>query len=270
MTTASGESSSASSIAASPSSAVPTTASSGWRSIRGESAPGKARRRPRGELGSCLPHRPPSWIRKLALLAVSVQPPRRKVAVIGAALDLGAGRRGVDMGPSAIRYAGLDSRLAELGLRVRRPGKRRDRGAGGGRGRGRARPVPAPDQGHVRAHCAARRRRRRATGYVPLVLGGDHSVAWARSSGLARGARAGRCDLDRRARRPEQPGDEPERQRPRDGARGGARPRRRPLPGGRLGPAGGRRRDGSRSSASARWTRASGSCWASSTRASSR
>ena len=29
------------------------------------------------------------------------------VAVIGAALDLGAGRRGVDMGPSAIRYAGL-------------------------------------------------------------------------------------------------------------------------------------------------------------------
>src|SRR5436190_2848227 len=31
----------------------------------------------------------------------------KPVAVIGAALDLGAGRRGVDMGPSAIRYAGL-------------------------------------------------------------------------------------------------------------------------------------------------------------------
>jgi arginase len=32
----------------------------------------------------------------------------REVAVIGAPLDLGAGRRGVDMGPSAIRYAGLE------------------------------------------------------------------------------------------------------------------------------------------------------------------
>ena len=42
------------------------------------------------------------------------QPP---VAVIGAGLDLGAGRRGVDMGPSAIRYAGLDERITELGRR---------------------------------------------------------------------------------------------------------------------------------------------------------
>ena len=41
--------------------------------------------------------------------------PAAKVAIIGAALDLGAGRRGVDMGPSAIRYAGLERRLAELG-----------------------------------------------------------------------------------------------------------------------------------------------------------
>ena len=40
---------------------------------------------------------------------------RSAVAVIGAALDLGAGRRGVDMGPSAIRYAGLDARIEELG-----------------------------------------------------------------------------------------------------------------------------------------------------------
>ena len=39
-----------------------------------------------------------------------------KAAIIGAALDLGAGRRGVDMGPSAIRYAGLEDRLQELGI----------------------------------------------------------------------------------------------------------------------------------------------------------
>ena len=45
-------------------------------------------------------------------------PESRPVAVIGAGLDLGAGRRGVDMGPSAIRYAGLSARLAEIGCEV--------------------------------------------------------------------------------------------------------------------------------------------------------
>jgi arginase len=40
------------------------------------------------------------------------------IAVIGAPLDLGAGRRGVDMGPSAVRVANLDARLAELGYQV--------------------------------------------------------------------------------------------------------------------------------------------------------
>ena len=37
------------------------------------------------------------------------------MALIGAGLDLGAGRRGVDMGPSAIRYAGLQERIESLG-----------------------------------------------------------------------------------------------------------------------------------------------------------
>jgi arginase len=45
-----------------------------------------------------------------------VNRPPVSVAVIGAGLDLGAGRRGVDMGPSAIRYAGLAGRLRELGV----------------------------------------------------------------------------------------------------------------------------------------------------------
>ena len=40
------------------------------------------------------------------------------MALIGASLDLGAGRRGVDMGPSAIRYAGLAGRIERLGRRV--------------------------------------------------------------------------------------------------------------------------------------------------------
>jgi arginase len=44
---------------------------------------------------------------------------RRNIGVIGVPIDLGAGRRGVDMGPSAIRIADLEKRLEELGTRSR-------------------------------------------------------------------------------------------------------------------------------------------------------
>ena len=43
---------------------------------------------------------------------------KRKVTIIGVLMDLGADRRGVDMGPSAIRVAGLNERLAGLGYEV--------------------------------------------------------------------------------------------------------------------------------------------------------
>ena len=43
---------------------------------------------------------------------------RRPVHIIGVPLDLGQGRRGVDMGPSALRIAGLDQRIAALGHAV--------------------------------------------------------------------------------------------------------------------------------------------------------
>src|SRR5213078_4517228 len=43
---------------------------------------------------------------------------RRNIGVIGVPIDLGAGRRGVDMGPSAIRIADLEKRLEELGHKV--------------------------------------------------------------------------------------------------------------------------------------------------------
>src|SRR6201988_4674767 len=39
----------------------------------------------------------------------------KKIRVIGVPLDLGQSRRGVDMGPSAVRVAGLEKRLEELG-----------------------------------------------------------------------------------------------------------------------------------------------------------
>src|SRR5438132_48956 len=42
--------------------------------------------------------------------------PRRPVSIVGVPLDLGAGRRGTDMGPSAVRLAGLHEALARAGF----------------------------------------------------------------------------------------------------------------------------------------------------------
>jgi arginase len=113
----------------------------------------------------------------------------RRIRIIGAELDLGQDRRGVDMGPSAMRYAGLQARLEALGFAVRDEGN-----------------IVAPDmaalaQGDPRAkylseilrynvrmadavEAAAR------AGEFPLVLGGDHSLAIGVLGGLARAAGA--------------------------------------------------------------------------------
>jgi arginase len=107
------------------------------------------------------------------------------VAVIGAALDLGQGRRGVDMGPSAIRYAGLASRLSALGYEVLDHGN-----------------VPAPvvESVELRDHEARYLPEVKATceriallvddavrgGAIPLVLGGDHSVGLGTLGGMWR------------------------------------------------------------------------------------
>src|SRR2546430_14607300 len=135
-----------------------------------------ARRSRLGELGSCLPHRPPPWIRKLALFVVSSQPLRRKVAVIGANLDLGAGRRGVDMGPSAIRYAGLASRLDELGYGYVDLGNVETAVAEATEsGDEQARFLPQIKETSQRIAQLVSHTVR--DGFVPVVLGGDHSVA---------------------------------------------------------------------------------------------
>jgi len=106
------------------------------------------------------------------------------VAIIGAELDLGAGRRGVDMGPSAIRYAGLGERLAALGIASEDWGNvytpLRETTAPGN-----------PDArflDQIRETCeriSERVRTAAEAGFVPLVLGGDHSVALGTLGGLA-------------------------------------------------------------------------------------
>ena len=118
--------------------------------------------------------------------------PDRRVQLIGVPLDLGGGRRGVDMGPSALRIADLGPRIADLGYPVTDAGDIR---------------VPAPetrDPGDAskrymdeiarvcRRLCRAGAKVLRDEA-IPVVLGGDHSVA-------AGSVSASAMDADRRGR----------------------------------------------------------------------
>ncbi|HTR37778.1 MAG TPA: arginase [Bryobacteraceae bacterium] len=110
--------------------------------------------------------------------------PQHNIAILGAPLDLGAGRRGVDMGPSAIRVANLNGRLSELGYQVEDLGNV---------------PVIQPEshpEGHPRAkylpqitdtctRLAELVEKVIGSGGFPLVLGGDHSVAVGTVSGVS-------------------------------------------------------------------------------------
>ncbi len=108
----------------------------------------------------------------------------RKLAIVGAGLDLGAGRRGVDMGPSAIRYAGIDDRLRELGY---------DCADWGNVETAIPEAAPAGDPkarflDEIKAACervANRVAHAIREGRKPIVLGGDHSVAIGTLGGLA-------------------------------------------------------------------------------------
>jgi arginase len=120
------------------------------------------------------------------------------IEIIGVPMDLGGNRRGVDMGPSGIRYGGLVAKLSDVGFRVRDRGNIR---------------VADPDEGLAthgykkydgeraarvpRAHNVVeiiRACEELATvvadiaraGNIPLVLGGDHSMAMGTLAGLAR------------------------------------------------------------------------------------
>jgi arginase len=108
----------------------------------------------------------------------------RKIRVIGVPLDLGQSRRGVDMGPSAVRVAGLEMRLEELGHVVEDGGNVA---------------VAIPEQKsagdphakylkEITATCTKEAElvvKTLEAGIVPLVLGGDHSVGAGTVSGVA-------------------------------------------------------------------------------------
>ncbi len=114
---------------------------------------------------------------------------RDRIDIIGVPMDLGAGRRGVDMGPSAVRIAGLAEQMCDLGKRVRDLGDVI---------------VPIPEvleAGNGGAHylneiaivCAEiyeAVRHSHEDGRMPIVVGGDHSLAIGSVAGTAAAARA--------------------------------------------------------------------------------
>jgi arginase len=115
-----------------------------------------------------------------------------EIRVIGVPMDLGADRRGVDMGPSAIRYAGLDAVLEEIGhdcvdvgdLYVPRPETTSPDGS-----EPRAKYLTETEEVclDVRAEVADALE----AGAFPLVLGGDHSIAIGSMGGSASAGETG-------------------------------------------------------------------------------
>jgi arginase len=125
----------------------------------------------------------------------------RRIKIVGIPMDLGQNRRGVDMGPSSIRYARLQSALEELGHNVS------DLGNIGV-------PIPEvvePEDGQrkdmphletIREVCkkaAAIARDIAADGVFPVFLGGDHSVSIGTVSGVATVGRTGVLWVDAHA-----------------------------------------------------------------------
>jgi arginase len=111
--------------------------------------------------------------------------PHSQIAIIGAPLDLGQGRRGVDMGPSALRVASLNARLKSLGYEVEDLGNIAVEQAeawpeGDPQAKYLAQIAAACDQLASQVEDAL------ARGAMPLVLGGDHSVAIGTVSGISR------------------------------------------------------------------------------------
>jgi len=109
---------------------------------------------------------------------------KRTVRIIGVPIDLGADRRGVDMGPSAIRYAGLHERLKKLGWNVEDTGnidvpiaetrEIQDK---------RLKYLPEIVEVNQKLYQAVAQAIKE--GVIPLVIGGDHSLGIGSLAGCA-------------------------------------------------------------------------------------
>jgi arginase len=111
--------------------------------------------------------------------------PHTQVAIIGAPLDLGQDRRGVDMGPSALRVAALNARIQALGYQVHDLGNIAvEQAEAWPEGDEHAKYLP-----QIASACGDLAQKvygALADGRLPLVLGGDHSVAVGSVSGASK------------------------------------------------------------------------------------
>lgn len=135
--------------------------------------------------GENTPEKPTTLSRGHNPQAIGVQStPGRNIRILGVPLDLGQSRRGVDMGPSAVRVAGLEARLEALGHHVEDGGNIAvDIAETQSIGEHNAKYL------HAIAETCAREAKQvmevLAAGEIPLVLGGDHSIAAGTVSGVA-------------------------------------------------------------------------------------
>src|SRR3989442_3977015 len=107
-----------------------------------------------------------------------------KVRLLGGAMDLGPGRRGGDMGPSAVREAGLQARIKQLGHQVEDIGnifvKQAEEQPYGEKRAKYLNEIAETCRG-----LAELVQKTLEEGFVPVALGGDHSIAVGVVSGVS-------------------------------------------------------------------------------------
>ncbi|NLP49389.1 arginase [Bacillus sp. RO1] len=110
---------------------------------------------------------------------------KKDISIIGVPMDLGQTRRGVDMGPSAIRYAGVVERLENLTKTIEDLGDieigSRERTASGESNLKNLKAVAEASE-----NLASKVDEVLSSGRFPLVFGGDHSIAIGTIAGLAK------------------------------------------------------------------------------------
>jgi arginase len=119
---------------------------------------------------------------------------QQKVAIIGFPMDLGSGRRGVDMGPSALRIAGIENKLEQLGYKVEDTGDIK------------IEIMEKQEFGNSRLRylgeilktskiLAAKVEKILEQGKFPLCIGGDHSMALGSIAGVSSYCRKNKLTL---------------------------------------------------------------------------
>lgn len=111
---------------------------------------------------------------------------RREVALISVPIDLGAGRRGVDMGPSALRIAGITQSVQRLGHTIREAGTVAVGGFETADPGGESRVRFLDEIAEVAEHAGRVVASSLQGGCLPLILGGDHSLSIGTVAAVAR------------------------------------------------------------------------------------